>query len=174
MARQGIRLYGDPVLRAKARPVTADSAETSALVEDLFDTVHAAGGIGLAAPQIGVSARVFVVDLSPVELGAKPMAFINPKIVRTGSKIIGEEGCLSFPGLFVNVDRPEEVCLSYETPTGEQTEVEAVGLLARAMLHEYDHLEGVLFVDGLSAARRVLIAARLKQMKRRQKKGETV
>jgi peptide deformylase len=174
VARQGIRLYGDPVLRAKARPVASDAEETRALVEDLFDTVHAAGGIGLAAPQIGVSSRVFVVDLSPVELGAKPMALINPKIVRTGARITGEEGCLSFPGLFVNVDRPEEVRVSYETPQGETKEMDAAGLLARALLHEFDHLEGVLFIDGLSAARRVLIAAKLKQMKRRQKKGETV
>lgn len=162
------------MLRAKARPVAADAPETKALVEDLFDTVHAAGGIGLAAPQIGVSERVFVVDLSPVELGSKPMVLINPKIVRTGSAVTGEEGCLSFPGLFVNVDRPEEVRLSYETPEGETREVEAKGLLARALLHEFDHLEGVLFIDGLSAARRVLIAAKLKQMTRRQKKGETV
>jgi len=174
VARQGIRLYGDPALRAKTQPVRADSAATKALVEDLFDTLHMAGGIGLAAPQIGVSSRVFVVDLSPVELGAKPMAVINPKVVCTGSRLTGEEGCLSFPGLFVNVDRPEQVRLSYETPEGEPKEVEARGLLARALLHEFDHLEGVLFIDGLSAARRVLIAAKLRQMKRRQKKGETV
>ena len=109
MARRGIRLYGDPALRAKALPVVPGAAGTSALVEDLFETLHAAGGIGLAAPQIGVSARVFVVDLSPVELGAKPMALINPEIVRTGTAVTGEEGCLSFPELFVNVDRPEEV-----------------------------------------------------------------
>lgn len=174
MARQGIRLYGDPALRAKALPVVPDAALTRALVDDLFDTVHAAGGIGLAAPQIGVGARVFVVDLSPVELGAKPLVLINPEIVRTGVPVTGEEGCLSFPGLFVNVDRPEEALVRYQTPEGEGREVEAKGLLARAMLHEFDHLEGVLFIDGLSAARRVMIAARLKQMKRRQKKGETV
>jgi peptide deformylase len=174
VARQGIRLYGDPVLRTKARPVAPDDDETRALVEDLFDTVHAAGGIGLAAPQIGVPARVFVVDLSPVELGAKPLVLINPEIVRTGTAVTGEEGCLSFPGLFVNVDRPEEARVRYRTPSGEPREVEVRGLLARAVLHEFDHLEGVLFIDGLSAARRVLIAARLKQMQRRQKKGETV
>lgn len=174
MARREIRLYGDPVLRAQTRPADAGDPATKALVDDLFETVRAARGIGLAAPQIGETRRVFVLDLSPVELGAKPLALINPEVVSTGAPVTGEEGCLSFPGLFLNVDRPEEAHLRYQTVEGKTEEIRANGLFARAMLHELDHLNGVLFIDGITSARRVLIAARLKQMQRRQKKGETV
>lgn len=173
MASRAIRLYGDPVLRKNAEAVAATADETRALVDDLFATLKNARGLGLAAPQIGVSARVYVVDLSPVELGAKPLAIINPEVITAGEPVRGEEGCLSFPGLFIDVDRPEEARLKYQTLDGETKEVDAKGLLARVMLHELDHLNGVLFIDGLSSARRVLIEAKLRRMQRRQRKGET-
>jgi peptide deformylase len=174
MARKGIRLYGDPALREKGRRVTATDPDTHRLVEDLFDTLHDAKGIGLAAPQIGIPLRVLVLDLSPVELGAKPLAMINPEVISVGEKVRGEEGCLSFPGLFLDVDRPEQAHLRYETPSGKVEDIKATGLLARAMLHELDHLDGVLFIDHLSRARRVLVEAKLRGMLRRQRKGETV
>lgn len=173
MARRAIRLYGDPVLREKAQPISPTDAETQQLVADLFTTLKDARGLGLAAPQIGVAKRVFVVDLSPVELGAKPLALINPRVKETGEPVSGEEGCLSFPGLFIDVERPEEAHLQFETLDGKEEEIEARGLLARVILHELDHLNGVLFVDGINAARRVMIEAKLRRLQRRQKKGET-
>ena len=173
MASRAIRLFGDQVLRGRAKPTVATADETRELVTDLFATLKGARGLGLAAPQIGVSARVFVVDLSPVELGAKPLALINPELIAASEPIRGEEGCLSFPGLFVDVDRPEEAKMKYETLEGTTKEVDAKGLMARVMLHELDHLDGVLFIDGLSTARRVLIEAKLRRTQRRQRKGET-
>lgn len=161
------------MLREVARPVVPDAPDTRALVEDLFATLKNAHGLGLAAPQIGVASRVFVVDLSPVELGAKRVALINPEVLSIGTPVRGEEGCLSFPGLFIEVERPEEARLRYETPDGGIEEVDVHGLLARVMLHELDHLNGVLFVDGLNTARRMMIEARLRRMQRRQRKGET-
>ena len=99
---------------------------------------------------------------------------VNPEVIATGEPVRGEEGCLSFPGLYVQVDRPEAAKIRYETPEGCAEEIEAKGLLARALLHEIDHLDGKLLIDGLSSARRILIAARLKKTAKRQRRGETV
>ena len=173
MPTAGIRLYGDPILRAVAQKVDATSPATQALVNDLFETLARAQGIGLAANQIGTAARVCVVDLSNFEIGGARLALINPEVISTGAPARGEEGCLSFPGLYVQVDRPETAQIRFELPDGRVEEIEATGLLARAMLHEVDHLDGKLFVDGLGGARRILIAARLKQIAKRQKRGET-
>jgi peptide deformylase len=161
------------VLRTRSEAVEATAPETRALVDDLFDTVAEAGGIGLAANQIGSTARVLVADLSRVVVGGPRLAVVNPEVVRTGEPVRGEDGCLSFPGLYVQVERPEDVHLRYETVEGTSEEIRTSGLLARVLLHELDHLNGVLFVDGLSSARRVLVAARLKQFTRRQRRGET-
>lgn len=162
------------MLRAKAQRVDATAPSTQALVNDLLDTLTRAQGIGLAANQIGVASRICVVDLSRTEVGGARMAMVNPEVISTGEPVRGEEGCLSFPGLYVQVDRPETAHIRYETPEGRAEEIEAKGLLARALLHEFDHLDGKLFIDGLSSARRMLIAARLKKTAKRQKRGETV
>ena len=174
MARQGIRLYGDPILRTRCRPVVAASPATRALVTDLFDTMYDAGGVGLAAPQIGVSARVFVADCSALVLGSPRLAVINPELVSKGTPAWGEEGCLSFPDLYLKVRRPEEARMRYETLDGGQNECQAAGLLARVLLHELDHLNGVLFVDDQNALRRTLLAGRLWNLKRRSRHGEQV
>lgn len=174
MPTKGIRLYGDPVLRAKAQRVDATAPSTQALVNDLLDTLTRAGGIGLAANQIGVESRVCIVDLSKSEVGGARFVMVNPEVIATGEPVRGEEGCLSFPGMYVQVDRPEAAKIRYETPEGCAEEIEAKGLLARALLHEIDHLDGKLFIDGLSSARRIFVAARLKKTARRQKRGETV
>jgi len=161
------------VLRTRSDVVEPTAPETRALVDDLFDSVAEAGGIGLAANQIGSTARVLVADLSRVVVGGPRLAVINPEVVRSGEPVRGEEGCLSFPGLYVQVERPEDVHLRYQTVEGQSEEIKTSGLLARVLLHELDHLDGVLFIDNLSSARRVLVAARLKQFARRQKRGET-
>jgi len=173
VAQRGIRLYGDPVLRTRSTEVDPADPATRALVDDLFDTLQRAHGIGLAANQIGETGRVFIVDLSQMQPGGPRLAVINPEVVRAGEPVNGEEGCLSFPGLYLQVDRAEDAVLRYQTLAGETLEVEVSGLFARVLLHELDHLNGALFVDGLSAVRRIRIAARLKQITRRQKRGET-
>ena len=174
MPTRGIRLFGDPVLRAKSQRVDATAPSTQALVNDLSDTLTRAQGIGLAANQIGVESRVCIVDLSKTEVGGARVVMLNPEVISTGEPVRGEEGCLSFPGLYVQVDRPETAHIRYETPEGCAEEIEAKGLLARVLLHEIDHLDGKLFIDGLSSARRIFIAARLKKTAKRQKRGETV
>jgi peptide deformylase len=157
----------------RSQPVTPDDPATRALVDDLFDTVADARGIGLAANQIGVASRVYVVDLSRVVVGGPQLALINPEMEASGGPLRGEEGCLSFPGLYLQIERPEQARLRYQELDGSTKEIEASGLMARVLLHELDHLNGVLFIDHQSSARRVLIAAKLKQMARRQKRGET-
>ena len=172
MARKGIRLYGDSILRARCQPVVATAASTRALVTDLFDTMYSAGGVGLAACQIGVAARVFVADCSALVPGSSPVALINPELVSKGTPRLAEEGCLSFPDLYLKVQRPEEAHLAYETQEGLRKELQAKGLLARVLLHELDHLDGVLFVDAQTALSRTLLAARLWSFKRRSRRGE--
>ena len=172
MARQGIRLFGDPILRARCVPVSATSPATLSLVTDLFDTMYDAGGVGLAANQIGVPSRVFVMDCSSLVPGSPRMALINPELVSKGTPQKGEEGCLSFPDLYVQVRRPEKARLRYETPDGARHEIEASGLPARVLLHELDHLDGVLFVDGLPTLRRTLLTGRLWNLRRRSLRGE--
>lgn len=174
MARLGIRLYGDPILRARCLPVVAEAASTFTLVTDLFDTMYDAGGVGLAACQIGVPARVFVVDCSTLVPGSPRLAVINPELVSKGTPQKGEEGCLSFPDLYMNVHRPVQARMRYESQEGGRRELQASGLLARVLLHEFDHLDGVLFVDNQNAVRRTILAGRLWNLKRRSRNGEHV
>lgn len=173
MARRGIRLYGDPVLRTRSLPVDPKAASTGQLVTDLFDTMYDAGGVGLAASQIGVPARVFVLDCSALVPGSSKMAVINPEVLSTQSFSQGEEGCLSFPDLYLNVSRPATASVQLDTPDGRR-QLQLSGLLARAFLHEFDHLEGVLFVDQQSAAKRLFLAPRLWGYKRRSRRGDQV
>lgn len=172
MARRGIRLYGDPALRARCLPVDPQAPSTRDLVKDLFDTMYGAEGVGLAACQIGVSARVFVLDCSALVPGSPKLAVINPEVVERKLPKVSEEGCLSFPDLYLNVVRPEFAHVRFFTPSGTRQELKLSGLPARAFLHECDHLDGVLFVDHQSAARRLFLAARLWRYKRRSLRGD--
>jgi peptide deformylase len=153
--------------------VDARDASTRKLVSDLFETMSAAEGVGLAANQIGVPSRVFVVDCSSVVPDGPKLALCNPELISSGSRGRAEEGCLSFPGMYVQVDREEVAHLRYESTEGTTEEIKAVGLVARVLLHELDHLNGILYIDGLSTMRRVLLAPRLKTFKRRQQQGDT-
>jgi peptide deformylase len=172
VARQGIRLYGDPILRARCGPVEPTAASTRTLVADLFDTMYDARGVGLAACQIGVPARVFVLDCSAIVPGSPKLAVINPEVLSQGTPKTGEEGCLSFPDLYLDVSRPERAKVRFSSPDGEECELQASGLLARAFLHEFDHLDGVLYTDRQSALKRLLLAGRLWNFKRRCRHGE--
>ncbi len=166
-----IHLYGDPVLRAQAEEVDEINDEIRQFVEDLFDTMYASDGVGLAAPQVGVSKRIFVVDVSDVEGEPdEPAVFINPKILwRSDSTGIFEEGCLSIPGIREDVKRSLEIEIEALNPKGERIHFKADGLFARAIQHEYDHLNGVLFVDYLSAVKKMKIKSKLTELERRAK-----
>jgi peptide deformylase len=131
----------------------------------MFETMYEAKGVGLAATQLGVSQRVLVVDTSPRQEGAKPMAFINPTLVKAEGDTVYEEGCLSVPGEAEEVERASKVWVKALDRDGKEFQVEAEGLLAIALQHEMDHLDGVLFVDHLSALKRELIKRRMKRLK---------
>jgi len=159
MAVRPMRLLGDPVLRSVAIPVAAIDDEVRTLISDMFDTMYEQDGVGLAAPQIGVSARVIVVD--PHEAGTTPFALINPVIVESGLELErAEEGCLSIPGLREIVERPATVAVVGLDRDGSPVRVEADGLLARILQHEVDHLEGVLFIDRVSPLKRKMLLSK--------------
>ncbi|MCP4572590.1 MAG: peptide deformylase [bacterium] len=174
-AHPGLRLYGDPVLRRRAAPVVADAAKTGALLDSMWRILGEAG-VGLAAPQIGHSVRVLVVH-DPREdegrrSGGKRYELINPELVESfGERQSFEEGCLSFPGLYVRVWRPRGVVVSYEDRTGRRHELRDDGLVARIVRHELDHLDGKLFIDRLPRWRRLLLAPRLLGIRRRGRRG---
>jgi peptide deformylase len=164
--RLPILVAPQPILKTRARPVGPEDADTvRALVPKMFATMYDAPGIGLAAPQVGVGLRLAVVDLMPQDKPA-PMVLINPSIVSSSA-----EGCLSLPGMYADVERPAVVTVRYQDQEGAKHEVTADGLLAACLQHELDHLDGVLFVDHLSALKRNMILRRLaKEM--RQKREE--
>ncbi len=149
-------------LRAKARPVgPADDDVVRALLPRMFTTMYKAPGIGLAAPQVGHSLRVAVVDLMPDDKPV-PIAMINPEIIRQSTDLATrEEGCLSLPGQYADVTRPAVIRVRYHTPSGERAELDADGLLGACIQHEIDHLNGVLFVDHISILKRNMLMRRL-------------
>jgi peptide deformylase len=149
MAVLKIVTYGDPVLREPAEKILKVSAKIQKLISDMFDTMYANNGVGLAAPQVGVSKRLFVLDCSTDEKQLLQMVFINPVIVRKQGAIVSKEGCLSFPDVYTEVKRYETVTVRYMDAKGKTLEMTPPpgSLLSRAIQHELDHLNGVLFVD---------------------------
>ncbi len=164
MAVREVRILGDPVLRKKAEAVAAIDDEVRRLIKDMFDTMYQEDGVGLAAPQVGVSHRVIVVD--PREQDARPLGLINPVIVASDDETDrGEEGCLSIPGLKDIVERPASVVLEALDVEGQPVRIEADGLLARVLQHEVDHLDGVLFIDRVSPLKRKMLLKRWQKVK---------
>ncbi len=161
--------YPEPVLQRPAAPVTEFDEELRALVADMFDSMYAAQGIGLAAPQIGVSKRVTVLDLSFQKNPEEKLVLINPEITFKQGKQYGEEGCLSLPDIHEKVSRAAVVKVRAQTLDGEWREYDGEELLARAFQHEIDHLDGVLFIFRVSALKRDLIQRRIRKL---QKAGE--
>jgi peptide deformylase len=158
--------YGDEVLHDPARPVDAVTPEIVRLIDDMIETMYAAPGVGLAAPQIGVPLRIFVADIS---VGRDPdglMVFVNPEFVERDGMQLEEEGCLSVPGFNATVVRPSRVVLRGLDRAGREHRREGVALLARAFQHEMDHLDGTLFVDRLRGIKRDLIVRRIKKLTR--------
>jgi peptide deformylase len=155
-----------PLLKTKAKPVETIDGALRQLAADMFETMYKAPGIGLAAPQIGVLQRLVVVDVAEGD-ERRPLVLVNPEIDWSSDEVAtAEEGCLSLPNQFAEVTRPEAVRVSYLDQHGEARELAAEGLLARCVQHEIDHLDGVLFVDHLSALRRNMILRRLAKTKR--------
>jgi peptide deformylase len=164
MALRELRYMGDPVLRERAAPVAGISEDIRRLIEDMFDTMYAEDGVGLAAPQVGVSARVIVID--PREPDITPFALVNPEIVAVSEDVErGEEGCLSIPGLKEIVERPWAVQVRGLDRDGRRIAVEAEGLLARILQHEVDHLDGILFLDRVSPLKRKLLMSRWQKIR---------
>jgi peptide deformylase len=144
-----IRVLGDPILRAETTPVTRVTDELKRLARDMFDTMYAAKGIGLAAPQVGRSERMAVIDI-----GNNPIVIINPEIIGSEGKSKAEEGCLSIPDIYGDVERPERVQVRALDLDGKVFEVEGAELFGRCLQHEIDHLHGKLFIDYLSVLKR--------------------
>lgn len=159
MALREIRILGDPVLREPAQAVDEPSDGIRKLVEDMFETMYHAEGVGLAAPQVGVSERVIVVDVRGAdEDGVGAVALINPRVVEfSRAKDKAPEGCLSIPGLEEVVERPSAVTVEGLSPHGEDVTLEVTGLFSRALQHEIDHLDGILFIDRVSPLKRRLL-----------------
>jgi peptide deformylase len=176
---KSIVLYGDAALRDKATPVEAVTDEIRDLAREMLDTMYAHDGAGLAAEQIGRTEAVFVVDVSPGKGGgegersgekpevAMPLVMINPELVDEQGEQRAREGCLSFPEIFVPVTRAAEVTARYTDLQGQSRTIRAGGLLARAIQHELDHLNGVLLVDRMTAVQRVAVSGKLKRIRRR-------
>lgn len=152
--------FGEEPLRADSKPVTEITDDIRQLVKDMFATMNEAKGVGLAAPQVGVNLRLAIIDI-----GDDPLILINPRILKSSGKETCEEGCLSFPGLTEKVERAKKVIAEATDLDGSLYEIEADGLLARAIQHELDHLDGVLFIDRISKARKLQIRHELEMIK---------
>ena len=161
--------WPEPVLSKRGEPVTVFDAKLKQLVEEMFDSMYAAQGIGLAAPQIGISQRLTVIDCSFKKKPEEKIVLINPEIIDRKGKQVEEEGCLSLPEIREKVTRAEWVKVRAQDVTGKWFEAEGTELLARAMQHEIDHLDGVLFIDRLSRLKRDMVIRKIKKM---QKNGE--
>ena len=184
--KRAIVKYGDPVLRAKGKRIAKVDADIRALASDMLETMHAANGVGLAAQQVGEALQLTVLDISEVEdrpstmklngkevdpRTAMPLVLLNPELTLDEEIEPGVEGCLSFPELSADIDRAVTVIAKAETLDGEAVEIEASGLLARALQHEVDHLNGILFIDRMSSAAKASLASRLKRLQKETQRG---
>lgn len=176
-----IRKYGDPILRAKGRAIARVDAKVRELAANMLETMEEANGVGLAAQQVGEALQLTVIDVSKVEdrpstlrvegkevdpVSAMPLVLINPTIELEVETVSGTEGCLSFPEVTAEVNRADMVKVAAETLDGEILRLEATGLLARALQHEIDHLNGILFIDRMDSATKATLESRLKRMRK--------
>lgn len=179
--------YGNPILRTKGKPVGEVDEVIRSLAADMLETMHAANGIGLAAQQVGAALQLTVLDVSLVEdrpstlklngeeidpVEAMPLVLLNPRIRLNEEISPGNEGCLSFPDITADIDRADSVEVEAETLDGETLQIEASGLLARALQHEVDHLNGILFIDRMSSVTKASLSSRLKRLQKETTKVE--
>jgi peptide deformylase len=156
--------YGDPVLEKPAAPVTTFDDELRKLVDDMFESMYAAHGVGLAAPQIGVSKRIAVIDVTFKEDPDAKIVLVNPEIIHTEGKLTSTEGCLSLPEFRENVTRPRKVTARAQDLNGKTIEVTGEELLARALVHETDHLNGKLYLSHISALKRDMLKRKVRKL----------
>jgi peptide deformylase len=183
-----IRKYGDPALRLKGKPVAEVDGRIRELADNMLETMRAANGIGLAAQQVGEAVQLTVVDVSAVEDRPSTMAWngrevkpndhmplmiLNPRIESGPEKEIASEGCLSFPEISADIERAGWVKVEAQTLDGERVEIEATGLLARALQHEIDHLNGILFIDRMSSVAKASLSSKLKRLQKETQRGLT-
>ena len=167
MALREILTEPNRVLRQKSLPVEKVDEDLRKLIDDMFETMYAAPGIGLAAIQVGVPKRVIVLDIAQKEGKKNPMCFVNPEIIdKSKNNSTYEEGCLSVPGQFAEIDRPDQCYVKYLDYNGEPKEIKATGMLATCIQHEMDHLEGILFIDYLSKLKKTMIIKKLSKQKK--------
>jgi peptide deformylase len=163
MAIRDILQYPDKRLRNRAEPVATITPEVIRLIEDMKETMYAAPGCGLAAPQIGVTLRLFIVDTAGEDEPSDLRIFINPEIVSREGKVVWEEGCLSFPGVHEDIERAAKVRVRATNERGETVELEVTGLLAVAVQHENDHLDGILMIDHMGVLKRRIALRKLQK-----------
>jgi peptide deformylase len=178
--------YGDPILRAKGKPIENIDDRIRELAANMIETMHAANGVGLAAQQIGEALRLTVLDVSLVEdrpstlkldgkdvdpKSAMPLVLINPEVELRGATEVGVEGCLSFPEITGDIERAKSVIVRAQTLEGGIIEIEASGFLARAIQHEGDHLNGILFIDRMNSAAKAALSSRLKRLQKETRRG---
>jgi len=161
--------YNDPILRQKTEPVTELTDEIKELISNMFETMYNSDGVGLAAPQIGVSKSIFVMDADAMidegDPALGPLAFLNPEIIeKKGEDVSMDEGCLSIPQVTDKVTRPDTIVIKYLDQNFNEREEEFSGWVSRVIQHEYDHLQGVLFIDYLSAFRKRMLKSDLKEI----------
>jgi len=169
MAIREIKKFPEPVLKKKAAPVTAFDEDLQYLIDDMVETMYAAPGVGLAAPQVGVSKRLAVIDISSRDEQYPLIVLINPSILKSEGEIEFEEGCLSIPEYTAKVTRAEQLIVGCIDREGKDVEIEAGGLLAIAIQHEIDHLDGLLFIDRISPIKREFFKKRYKKIARSEK-----
>jgi peptide deformylase len=165
MAILDIVYYGDPRLEKLSEPVNEVTPETRRFVKDMFETMYFTNGVGLSAPQVGVNQRILVIDCSGGSDRDQQIVLVNPVIVSSSGEQKGPEGCLSFPGLFAEITRPNIVKVKGLDLDGKTLEIEGEGLLARALHHEIDHLDGVLFIQRMKKSDREVILKKMKKQK---------
>jgi len=161
--------YGDPVLRKKAVKITKIDERIIKLAENMVKTLHAAKGVGLAANQVGIAEKLCVIDTARGDKKGEILCLINPEITASEGIVKFEEGCLSFPEIFAEIDRPSKVTVSYKDLKGKDKEITAEGILARVLQHEIDHLNGALFIDHMSKIKYILLNKRLKALEKETK-----
>jgi peptide deformylase len=164
MSALSIRTYGDPVLRKRAKEIAKVDEKIRNLASEMLRTLKDAGGIGLAATQVGEELRIFVVDRSQFQLEDSPLIVINPVVVNSRDEQTEEEGCLSLPGTYADVTRPLELTVRGIDLDEKEVVIEAKGILSRVLAHEIDHLDGILFVDHLGSLKKRLLSKKLKQL----------
>jgi peptide deformylase len=180
--------YGDPVLRAKGKRIEKIDERIRQLTQDMIETMRAANGVGLAAQQVGEALQLTVLDVSQVEdrpstmklngkdvdpKTAMPLVLINPEIKLAGETEVATEACLSFPEITGGIERAKSVIARAQTLDGSEIEIEASGLLGRAIQHEVDHLNGILFIDRMNSAAKAALSSRLKRMQKETRRGRT-